>query len=426
MKDTSLKGRLATFGLIAVLFVFTGSSICATIIVRGTSQQASEAVRMSNLYQQAHYLVSSEGSMMYRYSLQPSFDAQDAFRVEAQTLNDVLNTIAQDGDGGDRTFVQSVSVKQAQYVHLANEFFALIDQHSLSDALAYHNGRIAPLFDPMEKQIVTEADMDQQIATQSLNHVDIIQRLVIIFTVFVFVIGLILILIFWRVIRGYQQQLHRITQEELLHMEQVALNDPLTGLPNHRTMMDRIEEELARCQRTRESCAVVFIDLDHFKHINDTWGHRAGDAVLREASSRLKKNARGGDVVGRYGGEEFVMMLSNTNIEGARQAVEQFRIALAEKPCILEPCEDTPAGTGIAFTASIGVAVYGEHGTTHEALIEAADRAMYYAKQTGRNRVCLAGEETVLPSHALRSMSQGQFAETHAKVELQDREALSI
>ena len=349
---------------------------------------------------------------MHRYTLQPSFDAQDAFRVEAQTMSNVLNTIAFVGDGGDRAFVRSVSVKQTQYLHLVNEFFALIDQHTPSNALVFYNERIAPLFDPMEKQVGIAADMDQQLAMQSLTHVDIIQRLVIIFTVLVFVIGLILILIFWRVIRGYQRQLYRITQEELLHMEQVALTDPLTGLPNCRTMMDRIEEELARCQQTRESCAIVFIDLDHFKHINDTWGHSAGDAVLCEAGSRLKKNARGGDVVGRYGGEEFVMMLSNTNLEGAKKAVERFRVALAEEPCILEPGEDTPEGTRIAFTASLGVAVYGEHGTSREALLEAADRAMYYAKQTGRNQVCLAGEETASTSQVLTSMSQVQFTET--------------
>jgi diguanylate cyclase (GGDEF)-like protein len=131
-------------------------------------------------------------------------------------------------------------------------------------------------------------------------------------------------------------------------MEQVALTDPLTGLPNHRTMMDQIDEELARCQRTQESCAIVFIDLDHFKHINDTWGHRASDAVLREASCRLQRNIRRGDVVGRYGGEEFVMLLTNTNLHSAKQTAERLRVALADEPCILEPGEDTPDGNVIA------------------------------------------------------------------------------
>ena len=404
-------GRLASFGLIAILFVFTVSSIGATIIVWGTSKQASEAVHMSDLYQQAHYLVSSEGSVMHQYTLQPSFDSQDEFRTTADTLNQVLDTIAHDGDGGDRAFVQSMVTKQASYRLLVSQFFAIIDQHSLTDALAFHNQKIDPLFDSMENQVGTATNSDQQLATQSLDHVDKIQRLVIFSTVLVFVIGLILILMFWRVIRGYQIRLQLATQEELQHMEQVALTDPLTGLPNHRTMMDRIESELARCQRSQELCAIVFIDLDHFKHINDTWGHRAGDAVLREASSRLKKNIRQGDLVGRYGGEEFVLLLSNTTLQGAKQTAERLRVALADKPCILEPGEDTPDGNSITFTASIGVAIYDEHGTSREALVEAADRAMYYAKQGGRNQVCLAGEEEVLTSQMLAGMSQGQLME---------------
>ncbi len=412
MKDTTLRGRLATIGLATVLFVFAVSSICATVIVRGTSQQASEAVHMSDLYQQAHYLVSSESSMMHEYTLQPGFDTQEKFHEVTWALNDVLNSIAHDGDNGDRAFVKKVEAQEVHYVLLTDEFFALVDERDLPDALAYYNNKVDPFFKSMEGQVGAAENLDQQLAAQKLAHMDIIQRLVIISTVLVFVIGLVLILIFWRVIRGYQHRLHAVTQEQLLRMEQVALTDPLTGLPNHRTMMDRIEEELARCQRRRESCAVVFIDLDHFKHINDTWGHRAGDAVLREASSRLRKNARQGDMVGRYGGEEFVMILSNTNLQGAKQAVERFRVALAEEPCILEPGEDTPDRKSIAFTASIGVAVYGKHGTTREALIEAADQAMYCAKQSGRNQVCLAGEETALTSQVLAGMLQGQFMET--------------
>lgn len=177
-------------------------------------------------------------------------------------------------------------------------------------------------------------------------------------------------------------------------------------------MMDRIEEELARCQSTQQSCAVVFVDLDHFKHINDTWGHRAGDAVLCEVARRLKGRVRQHDAVGRYGGEEFVMVLTDRDLREVRQIAERVRMAFAEEPCLLEPEENAPAGNVIAMTASIGVAVYGEHGVTREALIEAADRAMYYAKQMGRNRVCLAGEETVLMPDVLATIPRGQLTET--------------
>jgi diguanylate cyclase (GGDEF)-like protein len=389
MKDTHVRGRLATFGLIAVLLVLTVCSIGATAIVRQTSLLASEAVHMSDLYQQAHYLVGSESSIMNEYTLQPGAAGRAEFRAAAQDLSAVLQTIAHDGDTSDRTFVQSVQAQQTHYLLFATQFLGFVDAHDLTGALAVHDSQIDPLFDPMDAQVGTAAGADHQLATDSLARLDTIQRLVLVSTVLVFVVGLFLLLLFWRVMRGYQRRLQTAARAELLRMEQVALTDPLTGLPNHRTMMDQIEEELTRCRRTQESCAIVFVDLDHFKHINDTWGHRAGDAVLREASGRLKKSIRQGDAVGRYGGEEFVMLLANTTLHAAKHTAERLRVALAEEPCILEPGEDTPDGNVIAITASIGVAVYGEHGSTREALIEAADRAMYYAKQTGRNQVCL-------------------------------------
>ena len=349
--------------------------------------------------------------MMHAYTLQPGFDAQDDFQTAAQSLSDVLTTIAHDGDSSDRAFVQSVNAKQAHYLILASQFFAIVDEHNLPAALAFHNKNIKPFFDAMEEQVKAGASADQQITMQSLAYMDSIQRLVILFTVLIFVIGLSLMIIFWRVIRGYQQQLQKATQEQLLYMEQVALTDPLTGLPNRRTMMDLLEEKLAHCQRTQELCAVIFIDLDHFKHINDTWGHQAGDAVLREAGSRLKKIIRKEDAVGRYGGEEFVIMLSNTNLQAAKQTAQRLRVAIAEELCFLPPEEDMVEGNSIAFTASVGVAVYGEHGTTRETLIEAADRAMYHAKQTGRNQVCLAGEEKAPPSQ-VTSITHEKFTGT--------------
>ncbi len=411
MKDPHLRARLATLGLIVVLLMLTICSIGATAIVRQTSLQASEAVHMSDLYQQAHYLVDSESSIMNEYALQLGSAGRSEFRAAAQDLNTALQTIAHDGDVGDRAFVQSVQAQQAHYLLFATQFLDFIDAHDLSGAHAIHDEKIDPLFDPMEAQVGTAANADHQLATQSLAHMDAIQRFVVVSTVLVFVLGLFLFLLFWRVMREYQRRLQAAAQAELLLMEQVALTDPLTGLPNHRTMMDQIEAELVRCRRTEEACAIVFVDLDHFKHINDTWGHRAGDAVLREVSGRLQKNIRQGDAVGRYGGEEFVMLLANTTLHAAKHTAERLRIAIAGEPCILGSGEDTPDGNIIAITASIGVAVYGEHGATREALIEAADRAMYYAKQTGRNQVCLSGEESALTSQVLTHLPQRQFTE---------------
>jgi diguanylate cyclase (GGDEF)-like protein len=193
------------------------------------------------------------------------------------------------------------------------------------------------------------------------------------------------------------QQEHEALNEANTRLATLATRDPLTGLPNHRTIMQHVEDALLDCQHTQSVCAIVFLDIDHFKHINDTWGHRAGDAILREVGRRLEQSLRCNDFVGRYGGEEFAMVLANTNQDEAMQIAERLRIILAEQPCIWEGEEDGIQKTNeLSITASIGIAMYQKHGTKRDTLIEAADTAMYHAKHTGRNRVCLAGDKDPL------------------------------
>lgn len=196
------------------------------------------------------------------------------------------------------------------------------------------------------------------------------------------------------------QRQHSALNEANARLAALATSDPLTGLANHRTVLSRIEEELSRCKRTQDFCALLFIDLDHFKRINDTYGHRAGDAVLCEAGRRLTTTLRKEDFVGRYGGEEFTVLLVNTDQGEAKQVGERLRVAMAEAP-ILWQAEDTLAMISIQITGSIGVAIYNEQVQTCAALVEAADGAMYQAKHSGRNRVCFAGEHSELFQEAL-------------------------
>ena len=186
---------------------------------------------------------------------------------------------------------------------------------------------------------------------------------------------------------------HAYASLEVAHtaIQRQAMTDGLTGLPNHGAIVEQIEKELRLCQSNQRNCAIIFVDVDHFKSINDTWGHAAGDAVLYEVGQRLHEGIRKDDSIGRYGGEEFAILLSNIEQSQAFDLAERLRCSLAEAPCLWQQ-EETQAVISIPLTASFGLATYPLDGFTASGLLDTADAAMYTAKHTGRNRVCLPDE----------------------------------
>lgn len=163
-------------------------------------------------------------------------------------------------------------------------------------------------------------------------------------------------------------------------LHEMATHDALTGLFNRRHLEEAFERELVRAQRQNRPVSVILGDLDHFKEVNDRFGHLAGDAVLREFGRLMKLNARASDTHCRYGGEEFLLILPDMEEEKACERAEQLRRAVAATPIV--------SGTSaIRVTASFGVASYPAHGKTADELIAAADQALYAAKEAGRNQV---------------------------------------
>jgi diguanylate cyclase (GGDEF)-like protein len=160
-----------------------------------------------------------------------------------------------------------------------------------------------------------------------------------------------------------------------------ALTDLLTGLPNRRSAMDQLEQAWSATLRTGLPLSVMVIDIDHFKHINDSYGHAAGDTVLREAAATLRESARREDSVCRIGGEEFLVICPNTDLKSAIQSAERLRTNLGSKQIAIGEVEKN-------LTVSIGVATR-EPGTPDiDALVSTADQALYAAKAAGRNRTC--------------------------------------
>lgn len=184
-------------------------------------------------------------------------------------------------------------------------------------------------------------------------------------------------------LRASKEELVRQLEENTKLQEQLrsqANHDSLTGLHNRRYLDSTLARELIRCHRAHQPLSVVLIDIDHFKQINDKYGHQAGDYVLKHLADLLRGEVRGSDVACRYGGEEFFLMLPGLTQDTAQERVEHWRKAFAAAPALWD-------GIQIRATLSAGIATFPHNGTTADELFHAADRALYQAKNEGRNQV---------------------------------------
>ena len=164
-------------------------------------------------------------------------------------------------------------------------------------------------------------------------------------------------------------------------IRQMAYYDRLTGLPNRRLLEDRLELQLAQAQRQQRRMALLFVDLDRFKPVNDRFGHETGDWLLQQAAGRMRRALRSEDTVARIGGDEFVALLPESADCASAVAVAEKLRAELERPFV------TADGASLQVSSSIGVAFYPEHADTPRDLLRLGDAAMYRAKQAGRNAV---------------------------------------
>ena len=180
-----------------------------------------------------------------------------------------------------------------------------------------------------------------------------------------------------------------ITDRKLVEsqIEHLAFHDALTGLPNRSLFDDRLEIALARCRRDGGKLAVLFLDLDRFKSINDTLGHEAGDRLLRAVADRLRDCVREEDTIARVGGDEFVLLAAGIGDADARTLAEKVLRSITSEPFSIR-------GASLHVTASIGVSMYPEHGTEPGRLVRSADDAMYAVKAAGRNACGIAVPES--------------------------------
>jgi diguanylate cyclase (GGDEF)-like protein/PAS domain S-box-containing protein len=176
-----------------------------------------------------------------------------------------------------------------------------------------------------------------------------------------------------------KNQLEEIDQLRAELQEQ-AIRDPLTNAYNRRYLSEFLDKEIMRAERKSTPVTIVIMDVDNFKKFNDSYGHKCGDEVLKNITQFLNEHSRRGDVVCRYGGEEFVVLMPNVSLEIGFERAEMWRQDFSETPFEYE-------GMELFATFSAGVATYPQHGTTGEAILQAADKALLHSKDTGKNRV---------------------------------------
>ncbi len=192
----------------------------------------------------------------------------------------------------------------------------------------------------------------------------------------------------------------------------LALHDGLTNLLNRRAFDDSLERSVSQAARAEQPLSLLMLDLDHFKQLNDTYGHATGDVALQAAAAEIRLQVRGGDLAARYGGEEFAIILPDTDGPAAFRMAERLRKALSER--VVKAGKEQ-----IKMTASCGVSATDLGYSTPEELIHSADEALYASKETGRNRTSLAGAPRRLVTVRARSVVKlrpsGPLATSHPR-----------
>jgi diguanylate cyclase (GGDEF)-like protein len=172
-------------------------------------------------------------------------------------------------------------------------------------------------------------------------------------------------------------------QQVISELTELSLRDPLTGLFNRRGMSERLIEEVSRARRYGAPLSLMMVDVDHFKRINDRYGHATGDVAIGHVARLLLRDRRVSDIVSRYGGEEFVLLLPHTPLDGALSLAERLRYLIEQSPYRALDSEDR-------LTVSLGVAIFEARMREPSDLLEAADQALYRSKREGRNRISVA------------------------------------
>jgi diguanylate cyclase (GGDEF)-like protein len=367
------RSQVASVGLVLVLLAVSVFAVVESQLTATAAEEAVSASTVSEDYWRAATAVAAEESLERKYRLEPGEAVRVRFDRSAAALVAALGEVQRDGDASDRALVNEVTEQHDRFLEATGRLFAAIDRSDTAEALRIDADETDPVFGVMEAAVLDAAAGTHDRALKALQELQDLKSVTRVLTPVVFLAGLLLAALLASITRGHRRLLV-IERERALHD---AHHDALTGLPNRLLFAQRIEQALVRCAGTDAGVALLLVDLDRFKEINDTFGHQCGDELLVQVGARLSAVVSGMDSVAHLGGDEFGVLLPDVqSVEGAVETATTLRAALTA-PFPVD-------GIHLDVEASVGVAVSGQHGQDTVTLLQRADIAMYVAKDQSR------------------------------------------
>jgi diguanylate cyclase (GGDEF)-like protein len=362
--------RGAVMGLAVTVLALTSLGMVGAISTRRSAQDVTRSAALAEAYGRAHYAVAAEESLERKYRLEPGPEVRGRHQQAAEDLQGALTDIRARGGPTDRRTVDTLQERVARYESAVAHMFAAIDDGDEATILRIDNDETDPAFEQMSDLVQTATDQHTRAAANALIELRRVEGFVFVTTTVGFTGGLCLLAVFAMIALGYQRALRRQADTS----RHQALHDPLTGLPNRTLFTDRLNQALSHARRHGTNVAVMLLDLDRFKEVNDTLGHQYGDDLLRHVASRVSDALRESDTVARLSGDEFAILMPDAG-EADATALAARILANVHRSFNLNDVT-------VDVEASVGAAVAPDHADDAEALLRCSDIAMYAAKDT--------------------------------------------
>jgi diguanylate cyclase len=415
--------RASSAGLFMVLIGVGVLSMWSAVWTRQVAESAIASTTLSDHYSTAAAAVAAQESLERKYRLEPGPEVRLRFDKATKDLRAAMSLVGRDGTASDRGIADRVEAAYGPYRQAIDRMFDAVDRSDATLVLKIDNDEVDPRFELIEGLVNKAADDHHAAALADLGELRRREAFNAQATPAVFIVGFFLVMFFSSVLRRTRAQLDK-QRTKAVHD---ALHDALTGLPNRTLLADRFEQALRAGTRASSTTALLLIDLDRFKEVNDTLGHHVGDQLLAQIGPRLAGALRGADTVARLGGDEFAVLLPEVDgLSGALDVAARLRSALSEAFRI----EDVE----LDIDASIGVVISGVHGDDSQTLLQRADIAMYVAKQQKRGVVVYdpgnddhSPERLSLLGQLRRGIERGElFLHYQPKINLKTREVVGV